>query len=118
MADVAQFFVCNEHPEFPLGKPFGPYPSLNVAAAAMARHQRYTGHSDMVIFTGPAAHEGPSPDFAADLLLSAVRDVPPFHPTNTQRCFAVGDCVKNSNGSHFRKTVDVNCGDPVSVRKR
>lgn len=99
------FFTCTEHPDYlPFGKPFGPYDSEANCERAMARHSRATGHSDMVMWTGPSLIEDAKLKNAAE---------------QSGRCFCVGDCVKGSgDSSHFRKTVDVGCELSVEEKKK
>jgi hypothetical protein len=115
------FFTCNEHPAYPLGKPFGPFNSPEETDDEMAYHGRETGHTDMVRFCEPNLSEvRPS-----GLNLAAVARGKECEECDTEilsltsTCFCVGDCVKDSgDGSHFRKTIDVPCDLPLEEKKK
>ncbi len=134
------FFTCTEHPDYPLGKPYGPYSTERNCLRAMARHQRATRHTDMVMWSGTDAGHPATGEIGKFLKSDAAMkiaegdakelsvDLPAFlseaenavaNARARQRCFCVGDCVKGTgDSSHFRRTVDVPCSLSTEEKKK
>lgn len=137
------FFTCTEHPDYPLGKPYGPYDTERNCLRAMARHQRHSGHTDMVMWSGTNTRNPAAGDISkllkSDVALQ-LADTPAEDSKKSyielskflteaenvianararQRCFCVGDCVKGTgDSSHFRRTVDVDCSLSTDEKKK
>jgi len=101
------FFICAEHPDYPLGKAFGPYSNEAEAIEAMEQHQQTTNHKDTAILCGNNA-----------IALSSSMEA--FSTCEfATRCFCIGDCVKGTgDSSHYRQTVDVDCSLSIEDRKK